>query len=404
MDFFRERGMIVSVRSVLSSDPRFEERTAMAFGRSFVVGRAAATVERVTSRSALEEFARLPYQVYAGYSAWWPPDVQNEIDFLMRRTPAAAYLEMAPFCARRDGRMVARVSAVVNRRYNEHWNERLGHLIHFEAVDGEDELTVAMLETAADWLRLRGMSAVRSGFAAFLDYPYAIDNYGRLPSFLLRGNPPYYHRCLKDAGFEVEKGQIDYTARLEPEILHRYRRMVEACGAQGVILKNWRQFGFLAAIDAWTDVTNAAFIRHWGWNPVTRAEVRPMLMSLGDTAVADLSMIAERNGEVVGAVFSVPDWSTILARVKRGVTLDRERGGGTRGALINIGVIESARGRGIAAAMAAQSFLAMAQQGMRYAGYTLVLDDNWASRRTAQTLGARITGNFVTYRRDFRSN
>ena len=32
---------------------------------------------------------------------------------------------------------------------------------------------------------------------------------------------------------------------------------------------------------------------------------------------------------------------------------------------------------------------------------TLVLDDNWPSRRTAESLGARVTGNFVTYRRDF---
>jgi len=30
----------------------------------------------------------------------------------------------------------------------------------------------------------------------------------------------------------------------------------------------------------------------------------------------------------------------------------------------------------------------------------LVLDDNWPSRRTAESLGARVTGNFVTYRRD----
>ena len=37
---------------------------------------------------------------------------------------------------------------------------------------------------------------------------------------------------------------------------------------------------------------------------------------------------------------------------------------------------------------------------MRYAGYTLVLDDNWASRRTAERLGARVTGNFVAYRRN----
>jgi len=44
----------------------------------------------------------------------------------------------------------------------------------------------------------------------------------------------------------------------------------------------------------------------------------------------------------------------------------------------------------------------MAQQRMKYAGYTLVLDDNWPSRRTAQKLGGSITSNFVAYRRDFQ--
>jgi hypothetical protein len=50
--------------------------------------------------------------------------------------------------------------------------------------------------------------------------------------------------------------------------------------------------------------------------------------------------------------------------------------------------------------MAARSFLTMAAHAMRFAGYTLVLDDNWPSRRTAESLGARVSGNFVTYRRD----
>jgi len=53
--------------------------------------------------------------------------------------------------------------------------------------------------------------------------------------------------------------------------------------------------------------------------------------------------------------------------------------------------------------MAARSFLSMAEGEMRYAGYTLVLDDNWASRRTAENLGARITDNFITYRHNFRA-
>ncbi len=356
-------------------------------------------IEAINSAQAFEEFARLPYQVYADREAWWPPDVRNEVDLLSGRTLTAPYLHLQPFCAWSGGRLVARVSAVINRRYIAHWGERLGQLIHFEAAAGQDEAADAMLGRAMEWLSRANMESVRSGFAAFLDYPYAIDNYGALPSFLLRGNPEYYHRYFKNAGFETEKGQIDYTAALTPAMLVRYERMIEAARAHGASVMSWREYGFFYAVDAWTEVTNAAFARHWGWNPITRDEVRPMMGPLQGTPVGDLSMVAVLNREVAGVVFSVPDLSLSLARIRPGVKLHPERGGGTRGALINIGVLEHARGKGLALAMAARSFSTMARGGMRYAGYTLVLDDNWASRRTAAALGARATGNFVTYRR-----
>ncbi|MGH7947872.1 MAG: hypothetical protein ACREQF_01410 [Candidatus Binataceae bacterium] len=362
----------------------------------------ATVIEHIESHTALEEFARFPFQVYGGRDAWWPPDVQNEIDMLSGSGPFTSFLEIEPICARRDGHMVARVCAVINRRHNEHWNEALGLLTHFEALEGEDAAVAAMLADAIESLRDRRMRAVRSGFAAFLDYPYSIDNYGQLPPFLLRANPARYHCHFKDTGFVTERGQADFTAELSPDLVARYRSIVDGAQVRDHTARTWREFGFLAAIDAWTNVTNAAFARHWGWYPIKRTEVRPMLMSLWDTPVADLSMIATAGDEVVGAVFSVPDFSQALARVRGGVRLDAEVGGGTRGALVNIGVLEPARGGGVAVAMAARSFLEMANRGMRYAGYTLVLDNNWPSRRTAAALGAHVTSNFVTYRRDFR--
>src|SRR5208283_448037 len=141
------------------------------------------SIENPRSRTAMEDFARLPYQVYADRKAWWPPDVQNEIDLLSHRSPLSPVLEVEPFVARRDGHVIARVSAVINRRYIEHWKEDLGQLIHFEAMPDEDVAATMLLEATAQWLRERAMKAARSGFAAFLDYPYAIDNYGGFPSF-----------------------------------------------------------------------------------------------------------------------------------------------------------------------------------------------------------------------------
>jgi len=44
------------------------------------------SIERPTKPSAVDEFARLPFQVYDRRDAWWPPDIQNEIDLLSRRS------------------------------------------------------------------------------------------------------------------------------------------------------------------------------------------------------------------------------------------------------------------------------------------------------------------------------
>ncbi len=39
----------------------------------------------------------------------------------------------------------------------------------------------------------------------------------------------------------------------------------------------------------------------------------------------------------------------------------------------------------------------MIERGYKTGSYTVVLDDNWPSRRTAEKLGARVTRNFNVY-------
>ena len=69
---------------------------------------------------------------------------------------------------------------------------------------------------------------------------------------------------------------------------------------------------------------------------------------------------------------------------------------------LGIGVREGHRQRGVNLALAAHGFLTLARQGARFVSYTLVLDDNWPSRRTAEKLGAFVCASYVTYRRRLR--
>ena len=68
--------------------------------------------------------------------------------------------------------------------------------------------------------------------------------------------------------------------------------------------------------------------------------------------------------------------------------------------LLVIGVKQDYRGRGINLALAAKSYLAMIERGYKTASYTVVLDENWPSRRTAEKLGAKVTRNFNVYRKE----
>jgi hypothetical protein len=70
--------------------------------------------------------------------------------------------------------------------------------------------------------------------------------------------------------------------------------------------------------------------------------------------------------------------------------------------VLAIGVRQTARGRGLNYAMASYAFLELVGRGWTHLSYTLVLDDNWASRRTGEGLGASLCANYVAYRRNLR--
>ena len=50
-------------------------------------------------------------------------------------------------------------------------------------------------------------------------------------------------------------------------------------------------------------------------------------------------------------------------------------------------------------AMAGWAYEKLVERGQTWVSYTLVLDDNWPSRRTGEKLGGEVCGNYLVYRR-----
>jgi GNAT superfamily N-acetyltransferase len=286
--------------------------------------------------------------------------------------------------------------AILDQRYNDHWNEKLGHIALFEALPEAREATRLLIESASNWLAERGATAARSGYG-MMDLPFVIDDYDSLPPTILRHNPAYYHAFLKEAGFEVEKGWVDYRIDVQPKLLTSWRSALTRAphaNVEIVALKHVRVEQRATDLAAtWND----AFSLHWGHTPTTPAEFRFLLQLLETSGVLDASAIAYENGRPVGATWVVPE-SSGAAHVRPGRVL----ADGERLNVFAIGVLESARGRGVNLALAAHAYLELVRRGAKSVSYTLVLDDNWPSRRTAEKLGGQIRANYVSYRRNFR--
>ena len=70
-----------------------------------------------------------------------------------------------------------------------------------------------------------------------------------------------------------------------------------------------------AEVTRFMEVYNEAWGRNWGFVPITEEEVRFQAKNLKPILDENWAMIAERDGEVVGAALTLPDINQVLAKM-----------------------------------------------------------------------------------------
>jgi len=364
-------------------------------------------VRPLSTAEELQRYVAFGEEVYRENPYCVPVDSRHLTAVLSGNGGFGPGSQIQAFCAEEGGRVLATVAAVRDEAFNRHWGEETGHLLFFEALPDEEEAVTALFGEACAWLAARGCDAARLSILPGLQMPLTIDAYDAVPTVFHTYNPAYYHSYIKNAGFTTEKGVVQYQVRFTPELAARYREMVARAEGDGISLRAC-DFGRLEEeTETLTDIFNETFSAHWGFMPLPAAVMRGLTVELKDLIVADFVLFAEDGGRTAGAVYSLPDLNQALHRM-RGKSLEehfpeflQRLGEIDHGVLLVIGVRKEYRGRGVNLALAAKSYLSMIERGYKTASYTVVLDDNWPSRRTAEKLGARVTRNFNVYRKEF---
>ena len=183
----------------------------------------------VKTKAERNLFARFGNELYKDCK-YYVPDLEYDIldTFNPKSNAAYEFCESQMFLAKRDGKIVGRVAAIINRRANETWdvkNVRFGYL---DFIDDE-AVSAALLKAVEHWGRQRGMKNCQGpmGFTDFDKEGMLIEGFDELGSMTAYYNYPYYPQHMEKLGYTKEADWVQIRVAVPDETPARFTRVGE---------------------------------------------------------------------------------------------------------------------------------------------------------------------------------
>ncbi len=362
----------------------------------------------VSSRRDRKRFFDFPWQHYRNDPNWVPPLRLNQLELLnYRKHPFYLTAEIQTFYALRDGRVVGRIAAIIDRAHNTYYDERRGMFGFFESVN-DSRVSEALFDSAIAWLRERGQTAIRGPANPSQNYEWGllIEGFDQPPTFMMTYNPPYYGNLIDEYGFDKAQDlysfwghvgmleQLDHTlAFVSGEATRRFKISVRPLDPKR----------FVQDINAFLHIYNSALPGQWGFVPLSTEELKHIAAGLKYLIVPNLTTFAEIDGKPIGAVFGLLDYNPLVKKINGRLfpfgflrlLLGRKRLKRIR--LVSTNVVPEYQRWGIGLVLLQRLVADALRWGIDEGEFSWVLESNHLSRKSLERGGAKRTHTFRIY-------
>jgi hypothetical protein len=368
-------------------------------------------VTQVATRAERKRFFLYPWQLYAKDPLWIPPLRMNQEEGLnFRKNPFYEFAEIQTFYAERNGEVVGRIAAIVNRAHIERFKEQLGFFGFYESIDDES-VARALFDAATEWLMNKGMTAVRGPMMPSQNYECGllVDGFDRSPFIMMTYNPPYYDKLFKAAGLEKSQdlyayyGHIDMISGLDKKL----RFMIDATTERfGVVIRPMNTKKFRQEVEMFLDIYNQSMAGTWGFVPLSANEIRHMAAGMKYLIHPRLAVVAEIAGKPVGASFALLDYNPRIKAIngrlfpfgfmkllgnKKGIKSIR---------VLSTNVVPEYQAWGVGLVVIAGLMPLVHEWGIEDAEFSWVLESNKLSRGSLERGGAKHYKTYRIYEKD----
>jgi hypothetical protein len=266
-------------------------------------------IRRVETNADRGAFVRTPWLIYKDDPRWVPPLIMDRLEAINpKKNPFFEYSEVVLFLAEKNGEVVGRISAQVNRRHNEYHKDKTGFFGFFECIDDE-AACFGLLDAASGWLKDQGCDKAigPESFSTNEELGVLVQGFDEPIQILCPYNPPYYGKLIEAAGYEKEKDLFGwiYKAGEIPEAPLEIAKAVSQI--EGLVIRQMNIKQISSEIRIVSDIFNASWNKNWGFVPWSDSEVKHAAKMLKMIIIPELTAIAEYNGKPIGMMIALPN-------------------------------------------------------------------------------------------------
>lgn len=190
-------------------------------------------IRKVESNHDLKTFVQFYYDLYRDCPHAVPFLFTDEIATLKKdKNPAFEFCEADFFLAYKEGKVVGRVAAILNKKANQRWNVKQVRFGYFDFID-DLEVSKALMDTVEQWGRERGMTQIAGplGFTDMDREGMMVEGFNRLSTMYVNYNYPYYPQHIEKFGrFEKDNDYLEFLVKISdhvPEKIMKVSQVIE---------------------------------------------------------------------------------------------------------------------------------------------------------------------------------
>lgn len=270
------------------------------------------SVRPVTTKKEMRQFICFNYELYKG-SPYAVPDLYSDVRDTLdpNKNAAFEFCEAQPFIALRDGKVVGRIVAVINKKANQAWDKKS---VRFGWVDFIDDAEVvdALFAAVEEWGRERGMDEIHGplGFTDFDPEGMLVEGFDRMSTMVTIYNHAYYPEHMERMGYTKDTDWVEYMLTAPQQLPERHTRIARIVKEKfGLRVVKYTSHKKLARErgQAIFELLNEAYANLYGYSALSPKQIQQYIATY--LPLLDLRlvpMVVDKDDNLIGFALVLP--------------------------------------------------------------------------------------------------